>query len=204
MSRNDETRLADDRWPLDSWQEPLSCEALACPAPLREGQHRLLESLFNKQRGPLLRHLTYLLGSADDAAEILQESFYRLVRQAHTTRFEALAHGYLFQTATNLARDHFRRRAVRHRDRHVPLEDAAEVADDVCLETSAICEQTLGRVKSGLQEMPRKLREVFVLSRFEGRTYPEIARALAVSTRTVERRMTEALEFLTARAGEAR
>jgi RNA polymerase sigma-70 factor (ECF subfamily) len=165
----------------------------------RDARRRCLEQLFAEQRAPLLRYLTGLVRSKEDAAEILQESFCRLVRQERTQPDEPVAVGYLFQTATNLARDYFRRRSVRCGDRHVSLDEAREVADGTCVETAAMWEQALSAVRSGLREMPSELRQVFVLGRFQGRSNAEIATALAVSTRTVERRMGEAVDYLVTR-----
>jgi DNA-directed RNA polymerase specialized sigma24 family protein len=45
-------------------------------------------------------------------------------------------------------------------------------------------------------------RRIFLLSRFRGKTYPQIATLLGVSTRTVERKMNEAMELLARRLGE--
>jgi DNA-directed RNA polymerase specialized sigma24 family protein len=45
-------------------------------------------------------------------------------------------------------------------------------------------------------------RRIFLLSRFRGKTYPQIALLLGVSTRTVERKMSEAMQILAARLRE--
>jgi RNA polymerase sigma-70 factor (ECF subfamily) len=52
------------------------------------------------------------------------------------------------------------------------------------------------RIKSALQRLPEKCREVFELSRFENRKYSEIADHLNISVKTVETQMSKALQIL--------
>lgn len=163
--------------------------------PLLQAQQSFLTLLFNKYRGPLYRHLYRLVRSRDDADELVQESYFRLVRRSHTPEFEAVARVYLFQTATNLARDYFRRRTSHSSDVHV------QIADDLpCGEhrpdQELIWQETLRGAKSAVLSMPHPIRTVFLLSRFRNRTYPQIAAQLGISTRTVERRMAVAMEML--------
>jgi RNA polymerase sigma-70 factor (ECF subfamily) len=47
--------------------------------------------------------------------------------------------------------------------------------------------------------MPPLYRDIFVLNRFGGMTYPEIARARGISVKTVEWRMSKALEHCASR-----
>jgi RNA polymerase sigma factor (sigma-70 family) len=167
-----------------------------------ETQRTYLTALFLKYRGPLQRYLGGLVCSSDDAAELVQESYFRLMRHAEMTHVESIARSYLFQTATNLARDYHRRRAARRARMHVPIDDEATgVSDELTPEGTLIWEQSLSQLKAGLRDMPSQLRDVFMLSRFRQKTYPEIATMLGVSTRTVERRMCDAMAFLSKRIG---
>ena len=50
-----------------------------------------------------------------------------------------------------------------------------------------------------IRSMPALYRNVFVLNRFGGMTYPEIARTLDISVKTVEWRMARALEYCASR-----
>jgi len=168
--------------------------------PLSDNQRAYLTILFNKYRGPLYRYLTGLVSSHDDVGELVQESYLRLMRHTEAVRFEAVARSYLFQTATNLARDYFRRRASHRAERQVSIDEAMSLpSEEMSTERMAAWEQAVGTLRSAIQEMPTDLRDSFLLSRFEDQSPPEIAASLGVSRRTVERRLRQAMALLTER-----
>lgn len=186
--------------------------ALSAPEELREpaGNADLLAqhgrvyfaALFSKYRAALFRYLTGLVASPEDAAELVQESYARLLRHDHVTQLEAVSRTYLFSIATNLARDHFRRRTTRHSDAHFDVDDIVIVDERPGPEQTVAWDQTLHSIKQGIRELTPLTRRVFLLSRFRGKTYPQIAAMLGISTRTVERKMSKAMNVLAARLGE--
>ncbi|HEY0687233.1 MAG TPA: RNA polymerase sigma factor [Steroidobacter sp.] len=159
-------------------------------------------ALFQKYRSSLFRYLTGLVTSPDDAAELVQESYARLLQHEDVTQLEAVSRTYLFQIATNLARDHYRRRTTRHSSAHLDV-DAIEITDESAgPEHNLVWDSTIESIKEGIKELPTMTRRIFLLSRFRGKTYPQIALLLGVSTRTVERKMSEAMQVLAARLRE--
>jgi RNA polymerase sigma-70 factor (ECF subfamily) len=159
-------------------------------------------ALFQKYRSSLFRYLTGLVTSPEDAAELVQESYARLLQHEDVTQLEAVSRTYLFQIATNLARDHYRRRATRRSGAHLDVDDL-EIADERAgPEYNLVWDTTIDSIKGGIKELPTMTRRIFLLSRFRGKTYPQIALLLGVSTRTVERKMSEAMQVLAARLRE--
>jgi RNA polymerase sigma-70 factor (ECF subfamily) len=177
--------------------------ALVNPAePLAEPGRRFLATLFHKYRASLYRYVSGLVSSPDDAAELVQESYVRLLQHENVAQLEAVSRTYLFRIATNLARDHFRRRTTRRTGAHFDVDDV-EIADERAgPEHDVVWEQTIDSIKQGIKELPPVTRRVFLLSRFRNKTYPQIAALLGISTRTVERKMCEAMDSLAARLGE--
>jgi RNA polymerase sigma-70 factor (ECF subfamily) len=161
-----------------------------------------LGTLFRKYRSSLFRYLRGLVPSSEDAAELVQESYARLLRQSSVSRLEVVARTYLFQTATNLARDHFRRRLTRSLDSHCNIDDVAVADQARTPEEDLEWNQAIEIVKDGIKHLPPATRKVFLLSRFRNKSYPEIAAMLGMSTRTVERRMSEAMAALSERLTE--
>ncbi len=155
--------------------------------------------LFNKYRASLQRYLARLV-PAEDAAELVQETYVRLLRHGELVRIEAMARALLFQTAANLARDHRRRSHSRRADQHVQLDDDAEELLEAHLgpDDHLAGEQALALVERAIAQLPQDIRMVFLLHRFRDMSYPQIAEVMDLSARTVARKMAEAIERLSA------
>lgn len=164
--------------------------------PTDEAQRAYLTLLFNKYRGALLRHVGRLTPSREDAADIVQDTYMRVMNRVSVSRFDAETRSYLFQTATNLARDHYRRQSFRA---HAPLE---EVPEDSLRAAEPDPEQNLAArqlqrcLRDAIHALPAATRDVFLLARGEDLPYEEIAARLGIGRRTVERRMAEAMAGL--------
>jgi RNA polymerase sigma factor (sigma-70 family) len=203
--KHDQTQVsaspAGASYPLDMtgpMDEPDAAEATA-PDP----SHRAyVTMLFNRHRVSLQRYLMRLV-PPDDAAELVQESYYRLLRHGEMVRIDAMARSFLFQTATNLARDHHRRRASHRAALHVPIEDEEIVEDHLGPDEQLAGEQTRVLLEQAIAALPQDTRTVFLLHRFRDLTYPQIAEIMSLSGRTVARKMAEAIERLSAAVSEA-
>ena len=102
------TSQSDDS---DQWRE--ATEAPSSRTPLTPAESEFARELFELHRLSLYRYLVGLLPSKDDAREVLQETYLRLLRQRSFDHIRGNARAYLFQIATNLARDLFRQRTHR-------------------------------------------------------------------------------------------
>ena len=174
-------------------------EAPHCIDPLSNEERAFLTLLFNKYRGSLYRYLSGLVRPSEDVAELVQETYFRIMRHVETVRFESVARAYLFQTATNVAREYYRRRMRRQTQQHVGLEEAEALTNNCAPEQDAVWHQATSRLKAELMGMPADLRDILIRYRFQEQSCPEIATALGVSTRTVERRLSQAMELLSQR-----
>ena len=166
-----------------------------------ERQRDLVARMFERFRVPLLRYLTDLLSRRDEAEDLVQETYLRLmqVETIETGRVRAL----IFKVATNLAYDRFRQRRARG-----PHADDAALADlpgrDPAPERVVAFEQGVEIVKRALLELKPRCRQVFLLRATAELGYEEIARRLGISKRTAEREMQHALEVCQRRLGAER
>jgi RNA polymerase sigma factor (sigma-70 family) len=167
------------------------------PDPIADSQRALLVLLFTRYRGALTRHVERLVRSREDAAELVQETYLRVMRQIQSSHFESAARAYLFQTATNLAHDHHRRGRYRAHDSIDDLTDAQLPVGGPPPEQLVAADQTLARLRAAMLQLPEATREVFLRARIHNQDYAQIGRELGVSVRTVERRIAQAMELLT-------
>ena len=151
-----------------------------------EAFDRIIDAYGKRLHGYLYR----LTGSRDDADDLLQELFLRLVRMigsyVHDGRFE----GWLFRIATNLARDRIRRlgrtpQIVRlevassgtdpvERASWVAAGDLSEPAPDQPL----ILREEVDALQQALARLPAAEREVVMLRHFSQLSFAEIAEAM--------------------------
>ena len=147
----------------------------------------LIGALFTRYRRSLLWYLTRLIRNRDDAEDIAQEAFARLLGVPHLEADAGRARNYLFATATNLARDNYRRRTARAESAHVPLDDLQLEATDPKPERLIDGERGCRVVEGALRDLPARSRQAFVLYVHEQMTYERIALMLGVSKKTIER-----------------
>src|SRR6185436_7072120 len=164
-----------------------------------DARSRLVEELFAAHRTALLQYLTRLLHSSEDAEEIVQETYIRLLKLDDLSHLDSEVRRFLFRIATNLARDRFRQRKARAHDAHVPydlleLEGSSEGPEE-------IVDWDAGMVvlRQALLDLPPRHRQVFLLHVTENMSYRTIAKHLGVSTKTVERDLAMVLELCQSR-----
>jgi RNA polymerase sigma factor (sigma-70 family) len=156
---------------------------------------------FVRENAPLLeRFLGRLRVGRDDVQDVAQESIARLLRYRDSEPVEAW-NALLYRIAINVVRDRARR------DRHQPSDVPAEaIAADDSPEQHASDQQALARVRDAILGLSPRCRAVYLMHRVEGLSYPEIARRCGISTKAVEKQMSQALRVLRAareRAGDS-
>ncbi len=120
-----------------------------------------------------------------NSEDVTQETFVRLATAPIPIRHPK---ALLMTVATNLARDEIRRQK-RQGGAHLSLDQAYAENEP----WAAPDQETALLLKQVILSMPKLYRNVFVLSRFAGLSYEEIAERCNVSVKTVEWRMTKAL-----------
>ena len=130
---------------------------------------------------------------AETASELTQETFIRFMRSAARTPIES-PRAYLYRIAANLLTDHARRKSVRL---EVASEDAVDhVADShPGAEQTVLAKEELRRLQQAVDALPPRRRKIFVLHKYEGLSYSEIADKLGISKNTVMVQMMKALSF---------
>lgn len=143
----------------------------------RGGDERGATQLVTRHAQPIARFLAAAGADAGEVEDLVQETFIRAFRGIDSWRGEAAFRSWLFTIASNLLRDHYRRRKGKTM---VPLDDQPLAAhDDPAgrLESREI-EQQLQR---GLETLPRLQREVFLLRTQQGMDYESIAVTLSTT-----------------------
>jgi RNA polymerase sigma-70 factor (ECF subfamily) len=124
-----------------------------------------------------------LTGNAQDAEEIVQESFLKAHRQLGGFEARSNFGTWLHRIVVNCAMDALRARKSRKAREHVSeVESVAEwlPATDPCPEQLARSAEIGRRVESSLEELTPQERAAFTLRHREGRSIEEIGRTLGL------------------------
>ncbi|HEY2782354.1 MAG TPA: sigma-70 family RNA polymerase sigma factor [Steroidobacteraceae bacterium] len=129
-----------------------------------------------------------------ETQDLVQQVFLRLAQ----SRQQGEIHNpdaYIFQTAANALRDHYRHVSVRNR--HL-AEMAARDANssDLSPERIALGEEELARLVEGMHALPERSRDILMQRCFEGLKNRAIAELHHISTRSVEKHIAKALAAL--------
>ena len=161
-------------------------------AAVEDPRAAFVTGVFLRFQHSLLRYLRDLLSRREDAEDVAQETYLKLVQAGALEHSEVRVRAFMFKVATNLAYDRFRQRRSRGRQDDSELgalPDDAPAADGV-----VALEQGLSIVERTLLGLPARCRQVFLLRVAHEWSYEAIAERLEVSKRTVEREMQQALE----------
>jgi RNA polymerase sigma-70 factor (ECF subfamily) len=148
------------------------------------------------QYGPALRRHFHKRGAGVDAEDLAQEVFLRLQMGAKRGAIDNVE-GYIFRIANNVLISRYRHDVVEGRPFRDAMPHDVEGPEQMSPERILLGRETWLRFVAGLNALPPRAREAFLLHRFEEMTYPAIARRMGVSVSAVEKLISRALAQLT-------
>ncbi|MDT4811291.1 putative RNA polymerase sigma factor FecI [compost metagenome] len=156
--------------------------------------------MFERYYRELLSFLSRKVPDRATAADLAQESYVRVYEAQRTGSVVRDPRALLYRTARNLVTDHHRRTSVRAGGDTAVPDDAPPDADD-CIgpptfEPDAILSSSQGMAAmvETIDRLPPRCREAFVLYKFDGLSYAEVAARMGISVRTVEMQLRIAME----------
>jgi RNA polymerase sigma-70 factor (ECF subfamily) len=131
------------------------------------------------------------VGDADEAEDLVQEAFLRILDSAGRYKPTASFRTYLYRVLTRLCVDYSRKK------RPIPTEQLPEVPTAGPSQSERIERRELEEaIRAALDALPPKYRMVIVLRYFEGLSGVKIAKALKTTPKGVERLLARARSSL--------
>ena len=158
-----------------------------------------LEELFREHNEALLRLLIARLGSTDDAKEVAQEAYARLL-QLGQKRVVSYERALLFRIAQNAATDRLRRKS--NSQPHYSLELFERIDPTADPERSAGALQRHEILQRVVRELPPKCWKAFIAVRYRGRSFAEVATEMDIGERMVRLYVSRALAYCRTRLEE--
>jgi RNA polymerase sigma-70 factor (ECF subfamily) len=156
----------------------------------------------------LLRFVRHYLRDDDAAQDIVQETFLRVARSPQRLLDVTSCHNWLLRVARNLSVDHLRS-SIRER-RHAEASTPCRAAEASQNEHSQPAEFLLARrereirVRSEIDRLPSRLRELVLLKMQESKSYREIAEITGLSVTNVGYLLHQAMKTLSHRLRDLR
>lgn len=176
-------------------------------AEVMNGNHQAYNQLIERYWGRIFARVYQLLGNREDAEEVTQDAFTRALENLGSFRWEASFSTWLYQIASNLARNRFWYWKRRGRGVSLPLDgelgQSGLTLGDVIADGAADPADRMrwqefhGAVNAHLDGLPERHREIMELRLLEDLSYEEISARLEVPVGTVKSRISRARYYLT-------
>jgi RNA polymerase sigma-70 factor (ECF subfamily) len=155
---------------------------------------KAFELLFKRHYKPLCRRVNAMLNDEEATEDVVQALFIKIWESRETIQTPDSVAAYLFTAARNRALNYIKSQS-RKSSNEVPLTNLHDESDNR-MEEQMDAKELQKALYAAIDALPEKRREVFVLSRFEGKSYKEIAEIMQISVKTVEAQMGKALSTL--------
>jgi RNA polymerase sigma factor (sigma-70 family) len=159
-----------------------------------EDRAATVSRLFSEHNRTLVGFLFARLKNEQEAKEIAQEAYVKVLQLEQKPGAGSFMRAYLFRVAEHLAVDRLRQRQSRSRlDRLDSLDDFFAEAT---AERAAIAKQEVALLKQAVSELPDKCHQAFRLHKLEDRSFQEVAQIMGLTERMVRKYITRALVYV--------
>jgi RNA polymerase sigma-70 factor (ECF subfamily) len=179
----------------------------------RNGDSAAFEEMVSRHWDRIYGMVHQLLRNPQDAEEVTQDAFIRAHRGLANFRGDSAFSTWLYQIATNLARNRYWYWWRRKRDRTVSFDQPVGEDNDTPLaeifagdaespgELTAT-QELVDRIAVGMEKLSARHREILILRNVKNLSYEEIAEILGISVGTVKSRIARARDSLRKLIGE--
>lgn len=165
----------------------------------KEGDGAAFTEIYNRYWAILYRHARRILSDAEDAEDVIQETFILFLQKAPNLELKSTLSGYLYTSVRNrifnrMEHDKVKDKYILSIERFV---EGGEYQTDYLVrerQLSALIEQEIAA-------LPEMMRTAFQLSRNSNLSYKEIADQLNVSESVVRNNISRALKILKSKFG---
>ena len=161
---------------------------------LRTGNHKAYEMLFTHWYTPLCDYAYGIVYNADEAEDIVQKMFCKLWDQRDKIEIHTSIKSYLYRIVHNDCLNRIKQ--LKNRDEHNQY--LGLISSNVVEDTSEqlIYNELKQKIETAIENLPPRCKEVFMLSRYSYLSYSEIAEKMGISSGTVEKQISKALQVL--------
>jgi len=161
---------------------------------IKNGDIASFERLFREYYQNLCNYVFSIIKDMDTSEEIIQDLFFNIWEKHEQLSINSSIKAYLFRSAYNNTISYLRHEAVVNRHFN-EIKANSVIAQPDAFETFKVFELNEALNKA-INELPKRYKQIFIMNRFEGMKYIEIAEKLSISVKTVEAAISKSLKIL--------
>ncbi len=161
---------------------------------LKQNDKEAFNLLFYMYAEKLFKFSLTFFNEEAEAEEIVQEVFLKIWLKRKTISDPSTFNAYIYTIAKNMIFNNLKKNIYRKKYETYIYSNSQTSRNDT--ENEVIYEETKQRIERAMEQLPKKRKEVFLLSRREGLKNKEIAEKLDISIKTVETHMSLSLKYL--------
>jgi RNA polymerase sigma-70 factor, ECF subfamily len=149
------------------------------------------EQLFRQHYKLLCNAANKIINDREAAEDVVQEVFVKLWNKRNELGVIQSLKSYLFRATINTALNY-----LETRKNILPLEAVGNIESSGGAGDKVQYNELERKLAEAIEHLPPKCKAIFILSRYEGMKYQQIADHLDISVKTVENQMGKALQML--------
>ncbi len=161
---------------------------------LEENPHSGVELLYKRYYQPMCTHAVKFVGSREVAEDLVSEIFFSFYSKNTFLEINTSYRLYLFQTVRNRAYNYLRWDLSRKAE----LSEAAQkpILKEQQPDQISQFEELYHDVEEAVNKLPVERRRIYLMRKFDGMKYQEIADELHLSVKTVDVQLNRANQFV--------
>ncbi len=161
---------------------------------LKNNSKAVFDFVFTYYYSSLCAYARRWVRDEDTAEDLVQDFFVHLWIEGHRLEITSSLKSYLFASIRNRSINHLKHNQVKKQYENYITDLRSESLQSTEWEFSEA--ELTELIKKAMEKLPPRCREIFCLSRFEGKNNVTIAEMLGISKRTVELQISNALKIL--------
>lgn len=159
---------------------------------IRQDDKEAFDRIYTLYWEKLFLYVAKIIKDEDDAHDIIQDVFVSLWTRRQDLKIERSLNAYLFSAIRFKTLDYIH---------HSKMKVSLNVVHEEYPERGSVIEKYSAKelaiqINSRIQELPLKMKKIFLLSRNEEMSYKEISKMLSISDKTVKKQISNALKLL--------
>jgi RNA polymerase sigma-70 factor (family 1) len=172
----------------------VECPDVQLLTDLKNNDFSAFNTIYHKYSKPLYVYLLHKLKDPEVCNDVLQDIFVSFWEKREQLHIDVSIKAYLYQAARYKIIDLYRQ-DVKYQ------KYLADLAEFMTIDESVITDRIdnrkkLQEIEHAVNNLPEKMREIFILSRYEHQTTRDIASKTNLSPQTVKNQLSKALRIL--------